>query len=60
MEFIHLAGSEDVRTASSEMVSAAQEMQKAASEISFALDRFMEFWREDIAPALAAIREEKK
>ena len=47
MDSIHLHGAEDVRTAASRMVEAADVMQRAASTIDAALDRqrsFLDDW----------------
>jgi aromatic ring-opening dioxygenase catalytic subunit (LigB family) len=46
-EYIHLIGAEDVRSAGHTMSSAAQEMQRAAGNISHALEmhqRFLDDW----------------
>lgn len=55
MDSIYLNGLEDVRAAGNRMSSAADAMQRAASEISSAMDRqqrFMDDWLNRLAEVL--------
>lgn len=59
-EYIHLIGADDVRSAGHTMSSAAQEMKRAAGEISYALEnhqRFLSNWLQDFATVLEKLKQ---
>jgi hypothetical protein len=61
-EYIHLIGAEDVRCAGSSISSAAADMQRAANQISEALDlhqRFMDIWLCQFRQAIEKLTKEK-
>ncbi len=57
MDFVHLQGSEDVRSAGSAMRAAAEEMSRAARSISVALERHERFLDEWLFRLMAALAE---
>lgn len=46
METVYLAGSEEVRRASSQMASAAEQIQRAVGDFAFQIDRLERLWWE--------------
>ena len=54
-DFIHLHGAEDVQRAASSMVSAAQQMQRAADQIDQSLYSFRE-WAEELVTRLGDLK----
>lgn len=59
MEIIHLSGSDDVSRAGHAMQSAATEMKRAASEMSFAFEQHQRFLDDWLSRFQQAIEEKK-
>lgn len=57
MNTVYLVGSEDVRRAGGDMIAAAEQMSRAATQIEDALHRhqnFMENWLQDLSRIMGA------